>query len=453
MSQGPEFDGCDVERCLRSGPVTNWYLGTQREVGRRVVIKSLSENVLPQSPFALPLEREARILGRLQHPGVIALYDLVKRERRMWLLREYVEGGTLAEVLQERGTLEIAPALAIALQVAEALAYVHANGIVHRDVQPRNLLVSRAGEVKVSNFFLATERASVAPPELLEGNSGFAEPHYMSPEQVLGEPPDPRSDLFSLGVVLHEALSGQHPFAAPDRRSTTQRIRHDPPTELPKRLGVPPSVERLLQRALQKVPSDRFADAREMSVSLQQCLHEAVGERSPLAVVVESLKSAPGGEPKPRSKPHAETLPHREFRPFRVSLYIALFVLLLGGVWLIRRSLVRDELQHKSADARLPLRPSSAGSLRVLARPWAEIHVDGQTIGTTPIADSIPLATGVHYVMLVHPDADPVHRRIVVGRDQPVLLDVEMPVRTPPETITSVPSPPVSPPDAGSLSP
>src|SRR5690606_26499864 len=147
--------------------------------------------------------------------------------------------------------------------------------IVHRDIQPRNIIISSTGELKLINFFLAAEQSAPPPPELIEGDSGFVLPSYMSPEQVLGEATEPSSDLFSVGVLLYELLTGKRPFDAEDSRTTAQRIRHAAPPVLSRWLdNPPPSIERLMNRALAKLPSDRFANALEMRLVVEQSLSE-----------------------------------------------------------------------------------------------------------------------------------------------------------------------------------
>jgi eukaryotic-like serine/threonine-protein kinase len=293
---------------------------------------------------------------------------------------------------------------------------------VHRDLQPRNILVSESGQVKLSNFFLATEHQSALPPELLEGNSGFAEPNYMSPEQVLGEPPDPRSDLFSLGVLFYEMLSGTRPFAAPGQHSISQAIRHDPPAPLDPKLNIPPTVERLLLRALEKDPADRFADAGEFELGLRQALEQFGGLPAPEHVVRDR-------------RSHVPPAPHREkpgtgasARILLVALrfYVLVFLCLIGGVVLIQRVFGRAERARPTKQPELALVPQDAARFRAVARPWADVFVDGQKVETTPFAQPLPLSPGVHYVRFEHPNAQPERRRIEASAGQNVFLDIEM---------------------------
>src|SRR5690606_2342519 len=203
------------------------------------------------------LEREARVLAELDHANIVELYDFVRRDDRMWMVLEHVDGWSLEEILRQAGRLPEPAAVSIALEVARALAHAHEKGLFHRAVQPRNVLVSRRGDVKLTNFSVAAGARLETAPELLDGGATYTGPAYMSPEQILGEPPDPRSDLFSLGVVLYEMLAGERPFKAPDERNEALRIRSEPPPPLGRRVsGLLPALERVVLRCLEKMPSD-----------------------------------------------------------------------------------------------------------------------------------------------------------------------------------------------------
>src|SRR5688572_21717014 len=147
MPETPQFTGCEVVRKLEAGPVCDVYYGVQEPLGRPVFIKALGSSILPSSPFAAPLEREARLLSILNHPNIVKVYDLVRQGERMWLVLEYVDGFSLEELLRNLPKVPQVAAVAIAAEVAHALAHAHEHGIVHRDVQPKNILVSRRGDV------------------------------------------------------------------------------------------------------------------------------------------------------------------------------------------------------------------------------------------------------------------------------------------------------------------
>ena len=292
MDALPTFEGCDVLERLRSGPVADLYRAVQQPLGRPVTIKALGASVVAASPFASALEREARLLAQLGHPNVIGLYDFVRRDERMWLVLEHVEGWTLAEVLEKTGKLPQAAALFVAKALASALEHAHEHGVIHRDVRPQHVLLSRTGDVKLTDFSVAADERLPTAPEILSGATGPPSLSYASPEQILGEPPDPRSDLFSLGVVLFELLAGTPPFGGSNDRSATTRIRNEPPPPLGRFVpDLLPALERVVLRCLQKLPSDRFQSAAELGEALELAERE-LGVAEPRSALVGAMRSA-----------------------------------------------------------------------------------------------------------------------------------------------------------------
>jgi eukaryotic-like serine/threonine-protein kinase len=429
MASEPHFDGCDLVEMLRSGPATDWYVARQHSLGRRVVIKALSPNLAPDSAFASPLVREAQLLAQLHHKNIVQLYDFVQRPRSMWLVLEHVDGITLDELLKQ-GALSVPVALAIAAQLVDTLGYLHSQKVVHCDVRPKNIWISRAGDVKLTNFFLAQQQSVLAPPELLEADSGFEIPSYLSPEQLLSESVDARSDLFSTGVVLFEMVSAQRPFDASDTRTTTQRIRHEPPPAL-SRLApeVPPSVERIVVRALQKLPADRFHDAEEMA----QLIAQGLAQYPAQSVVgwVRSVFEASGTAEALKPPVAARALEAPTLLRRAALVYGVCLLCLLAGGALIQRSARGNERSLAPRAAALELMPSNAGYLSCVARPWAHVFVDGQLVETTPFARPIALSAGTHYLRFEHPNAPAERRTVVVEPGQRLFVEVEMqlPVR------------------------
>lgn len=439
MSEPARFDGCEVVEQIRAGAVSELYRAVQRPLGRPVLIKAIGASILPSSPFAASLEREARVLAELDHANIVELYDFVRRDDRMWMVLEHVDGWSLEEILRQAGRLPEPAAVSIALEVARALAHAHEKGIFHRDVQPRNVLVSRRGDVKLTNFSVAADARLETAPELLDGGATYTGPAYMSPEQILGEPPDPRSDLFSLGVVLYEMLAGERPFKAPDERNESQRIRSEPPPPLARRApGLAPSTERIVMRALEKLPNDRYQSARELVAALEQVCRE-LGVQEPSEAILDALAGAglASERGKARSEPRSVApAPHvREMTLGKASLGLVLAsVLLVVGTALIQLVSRQGEARAgaQGGRQRLELVPESVAYLRVVATPWAHVIVDGQHVDTTPFARSIPLSAGTHYVRLEHPNAPTERRTVRLAPGETVLLDVTMKVSAPP---------------------
>ncbi len=304
---------------------------------------------------------------------------------------------------------------------------------MHRDIQPRNVLVAKSGQVKLINFTVAVDERLPTAPELLDGGAGFSGPSYMSPEQILGEASDPRSDLFSLGVLLYEMLSGRRPFDAPDQGTTTQRIRHDSPEPLTRSVDhLPHALERAVRRCLEKLPSDRFASASELAVILEQVLDEAHAG-STRSVIAQALADASLSDEVPKSlgKPQRHEVEKSEpdsLKPAIMGLLVCAALATVGGAAIQALEWKRSEGSPHAAPAAVEVSPAVAGHLRVVAEPWAHVIVDGQKVDTTPFARSIVLAPGTHYVRLEHPNAPTERRTIHLVPGETVLLDVKMAV-------------------------
>jgi serine/threonine-protein kinase len=435
MDPLPTFEGCDVLERIRSGPVADLYRAVQKPLGRTVTIKALGASIVPASPFASALEREARLLAQLGHPNIIGLYDFVRKDERMWLVLEHVEGVTLAEVLDKTGPLSQASAVFIARALSSALEHAHSRGVIHRDLRPQHVLVSSAGDVKLTDFAVAADERLPTAPEILSGATGPPSLSYTSPEQILGEPPDPRSDLFSLGVVLYELVAGTAPFGGSDDRSATSRIRNEPPPPLGRFVpDLSPALERVVLRCLQKLPSDRFQSAGDLGDALALAERE-IGIAEPrlglLSRMHEAGLATSGPLPDKVEKAPVARAGTSVGRTTLVLLLISILAVAGGAVIQFAARRADRQAGDRDARGRLELSPANAGYLRVVAQPWAHVIVDGQKLETTPFARPIPLTPGTHYVRLEHPHAPTERRTLSVAGGETIVLDVVMQVRGP----------------------
>jgi serine/threonine-protein kinase len=408
------------------------YHAIQQPLGRPVLIKSLSSSILPSSPFAATLEREARLLAELHHPNILHIHDFVRRGDRMWLVLEFVDGFTLEELLQRKVELPATAVAAIAMETARALDHAHQHGVIHRDIRPANILVAKRGGVKLVNFAVAVDGRLPTAPELLDGAIITGGPAYMSPEQILGEPPDPRSDLFSLGIVVYELLAQQRPFPDAGARSATQRIRHDAPVPLSRLMpSVPAALDRIVQRCLEKLPSDRFGSSSELVGALQAFLRDSGVKRASQTILQALLNNGLAAETPAAEHEPASNLPTRR-RSSEVGvairgLALAFALVVAGGgaiQYIAHQRGARSHARH--SHQRLELTPRQVAYLRVVATPWAHVNVDGQRVATTPFAHPIPLEAGVHYVRLEHPNAPVERRTIDLVPGETILLDVKL---------------------------
>ena len=254
----------EVIDLIGAGGMGEVYRARDTRFGREVAIKTLTPSLADDPERLRRFEREARAVASLNHPHVLTIHDVGTHEGVPYVVTELLEGETLREVLKRR-----APAprqmVAFLLQAARGVGAAHRNGIVHRDLKPENLFLTSDGRIKVLDFGLARRRPAADGPD--ERRAAPARGRvlgtvaYMSPEQVRAEAVGSRSDVFSLGVVLHELVSGKHPFRRDTVPATLVAILHEEPPELEVR-GVPPGVEAVLARCLEKRREDRFPSAR-----------------------------------------------------------------------------------------------------------------------------------------------------------------------------------------------
>jgi serine/threonine-protein kinase len=264
------------------GGMGDVYRATDVARDRTVVVKVLRRGAAADAGAVARFHREARAVARLSHPNSVALIDSGETETgTLYMVMELVPGATLAQVLSAAGPLGAARAVAIGAQVLAALAEAHGLGIIHRDLKPANVMVDPrdgADRVKVLDFGIATIADGDVESRLTQQGTVFGTPAYMSPEQIRGEPLDPRSDLYSVGVILHEILTGRLPFEAETPLGLAARHLHDPPPSLSAAgVRVDPALEALVLSALAKRREERPEAADAFGAALLACPVEAAG--------------------------------------------------------------------------------------------------------------------------------------------------------------------------------
>jgi eukaryotic-like serine/threonine-protein kinase len=254
-----------IRRKLGSGGMANVYLAEDSELGRNVALKLLNERHAADEQFVERFRREAQSAASLNHPNIVSIFDRGYAEGTYYIAMEYLEGRSLKELLVRNGPTPIPVSIDYARQILGALAFAHRNGVVHRDIKPHNIVVGSDGRLKVTDFGIARSGAS----QMTEAGSIVGTAQYLSPEQARGAAVDPRSDLYSLGIVLYEMLTGHVPFTGDTPVEIAMKhlsMVPEPPSDL--RPEVPHALDAVVMRALAKDPEQRYESAEEMDAEL-----------------------------------------------------------------------------------------------------------------------------------------------------------------------------------------
>lgn len=262
-----------VEGRLGQGAMGVIYRGYDPALDRAVAIKLVRADLMSdegRGEYVERFRREARAAGRCSHPNIVGVFDYGLHEENPYLVMELVEGVTLGQVLRERGQLPAEQAVGYVAQMLDGLAAAHAQGIVHRDVKPANVLVTRDGQVKVADFGVS-RTDSAGTETLTQVGAVIGTPSYMSPEQCRGEVVDARADVFSAGVVLFELLAGRRPFTGGSAPEVWHKLMHVAPEDLRALCPeVAPGLVEVVERSLTKAPGERFAGAAAMAAALRR---------------------------------------------------------------------------------------------------------------------------------------------------------------------------------------
>ena len=255
-----------VEDKIATGGMSTVYRGLDVRLDRPVALKVMDGRYANDSQFLTRFQREARAVARLKDPGLVAVYDQGLDAAHPFLVMELVEGGTLRELLGERGPMPPHAAAAVLRPVLGGLAVAHRAGLVHRDIKPENVLISDDGEVKLADFGLvrAIAEAAITSTSVILGTAA-----YLSPEQVSSGAADHRSDVYAVGILAYELITGATPFSGDNPLAVAYlRMDHDVPHPSSAISGVPPEFDEFVARATARNPDDRYADAGEMAEDL-----------------------------------------------------------------------------------------------------------------------------------------------------------------------------------------
>jgi eukaryotic-like serine/threonine-protein kinase len=261
----------DLEGLVEHGGMSSVYLGYDRMLERNVALKVLHPQYKDDPEYVERFRREARAVAQLSHPHIVTVIDRGVSDGHQFIVFEYVEGENLKQLLERTGPMPVQRVIELGIQIADALAFAHARDIVHRDVKPQNILIDHAGDAKVTDFGIA--RTLDVERGVTQTGTVLGTSNYLSPEQAEGAPVTPASDVYSLGVVLYELLTGEVPFRGDSLVVVAMKhVTEHPPALLDQRRDVPPRLAAAVEHALEKSPDRRFPSMDAFATELRRCL-------------------------------------------------------------------------------------------------------------------------------------------------------------------------------------
>ncbi len=324
-----------VEERLAGGGMGSVYAAIDERLGRRVAVKVLKEGLADDPRFVERFRREARAAGALSHPNVAGVYDFAEDAGRHYMVMELAQGRDLSWVLREEGPLSPERSARVGAQIARALAHAHAAGVVHRDIKPANVIVGESDRVKVTDFGIAR---AVGDSSLTATGSMLGTAHYISPEQASGSEVGPRSDIYSLGIVVYEMLTGTLPYTGDSAIAVAMRhVAEEVPAPSALNPQVPSSLDAFVARATAKNSQDRFADADAMATALEEALGStAEGATAVMGAGVIAPTAAMGGPGATQEMSQTVwPIPGERWDPQRLGRRVVFFFAALAAIALL----------------------------------------------------------------------------------------------------------------------
>ncbi|MBI2305872.1 MAG: serine/threonine protein kinase [Rhodocyclales bacterium] len=439
----PQLGRYELLSTLGRGAMGIVYEARDPLIERTLAIKTIScagLSAAESEAFEQRFYREAKSAGKLNHPNIVTIHDIGRSDEQAYIAMEFLAGRSLRDILDSGAILSYAWIADIAAQVAEGLAFAHAHQVVHRDIKPANIMVLENGTAKITDFGVA----QLPSGSLTMAGTAFGSPKYMSPEQVTGKTVDGRSDIFSLGVLLYELLTGNAPFAGDNLNATLYQVLNaEPPLPSQHNPRIPAAFDEVVAQALQKDPAARYQDAAAMAADLReiaacqpaashQPAHEiAISSGSGDDTVAIDVVRDTGDEATlPAATPVPAVAAKRSSLPLAIG---AVAVLAVGGAaFLLSRPaspptgvaatapaqptppasaadrakaaaaeplpVARQATDQAVAAAETPPAAPADGRVRLAIAPWGEVVVDGKPAGVSPPLMELRLPPGKHVI-------------------------------------------------------
>jgi len=359
-----------------SGGMAIVYKGVDTLLHRPVAIKILRETYAGDASFLARFQKEARAAAQLDHSNVVTIHDVGRDGDRHYIVMEYVDGDDLKTLIRNKGKLGVGRAVDIAAQIAAGVGHAHKAGIIHCDIKPQNVLVTKDGVVKVTDFGIAR---ALSESGLTDSEVVWGSPLYFSPEQAAGERPTPASDVYSIGVVLYEMLAGAPPFQAEKPAALAlMHMREEPPPLSIHNPQVPPQLEWIVRKVLAKEPSARYRTAEQLALVLQE--YRSRGEQATSLYAPPSEPAVRATEPIVSPPPPEKEL---DWRTWVLGAAASIAVIGLIPLW----ALVYRAWTYRETVGGVPSFPTSTPTVALIAVPdvqglhWEEARADIEAAG------------------------------------------------------------------------
>ena len=265
-------DRYEIIKSIGEGGMANVYLAYDTILDRNVAIKVLRGDLANDEKFVRRFQREALSASSLSHPNIVAMYDVGEDDGLYYIVMEYVEGKTLKQLLKKRGSLTLSEAIDIMLQLTDGMAHAHDSYIVHRDLKPQNIMIQDDGQIKITDFGIAMALNST---QLTQTNSVMGSVHYLPPEQAAGKGTTIKSDIYSMGIIFYELLTGELPFKGDSAVEIALKQMKEPLPDVHKlNNDIPQSIENIILKSTAKNPKNRYDDAKSMHNDLLTALND-----------------------------------------------------------------------------------------------------------------------------------------------------------------------------------